>query len=299
MILCEGVIGIYICKKIPVMLIFVILIAGVSFIIYRSCAVRAADAELTEFADIPVLMYHSIADRPSRAGDYLILPDLFYSDMKYLSEHGYKTVTAAQTLEYAKNGGDFPDKPIIVTFDDGFLNNLTYALPVFEEFNMCGTVNIVGSYCVRSAEYDDHNPNYAYLTNEEIIELAESGRFEIGAHTYDMHGMNGRQGCRRNYNESEEDYFAALSEDCRLENEYLLTECGMVTDVFAYPYGYISKGSGDVLYKNGYKVLFTCYERHNIIEPCSVEEGEPLYLDRYNRAYGLSSEDFMEKAGIL
>lgn len=275
-----------------------IVFAAAIYIYGRLGEVSTVNAGITEYADIPVLMYHSIADRPSMAGDYLILPENFYSDMKYLSENGYTTVTAAQTLDYAKNGGDLPEKPIIVTFDDGFLNNLTYALPVFEEFNMCGTVNIVGSYCVKSAEYDDHNPNYAYLTNEEIIELAESGRFEIGAHTYDMHGMGSRQGCRRNYNESEEDYFAALTEDCRLENGYLLNECGMVTDVFAYPYGYISKGSGDILFQCGYKVLFTCYERHNIIEPCSVGESEPLYLDRYNRPYGIDTASFMKSAGI-
>lgn len=289
---------IFICRKLPKAIYPLFAAAAVIYVFYKCFETQAADAHVTEYADIPVLMYHSIAERPSMAGDYLILPETFYSDMKYLHDNGYETVTAAQTLEYAKNGGAFPEKPIIVTFDDGFLNNLTYALPVFEEFNMCGTVNIVGSYCVKSAEYDDHDPNYAYLTGEEITVLAESGRFEIGAHTYDMHGMSGRQGCRRNYNESEEEYAAALTEDCRLENEYLLNECGMVTDVFAYPYGYISKGSGDILYECGYKVLFTCYERHNIVEPCSVGENEPLYLDRYNRPSGISTGDFMHSAGI-
>lgn len=288
----------YVCKKINILLLAAVAAAVMTAAALGRTAAVSVSLNSGGTADIPVLMYHSIADRPSRAGDYLVLPETFYNDMKYLHDRGYSTVTSAEVYDYAVNGGSLPEKAVVVTFDDGFLNNMTYALPVLEEFNMCGTVNIVGSYSKKSAEADDPNPNYAYLTPEEICTLAESGRFEIGAHTFDMHGFTDRKGCRKNDGETDGEYKAAFSEDCRLENEYLLNECGIVTDIFAYPYGFISEGSSDVLKSFGYKILFTCYERHNYIKPGETAEGDILFLDRYNRPYGLSSEAFMKNAGI-
>lgn len=290
----------FVCKKISPVFIFasafLLLLPALISAPHKSAAVSLFSPVS---ADVPVLMYHSIADRPSHTGDYLILPQVFRSDMQYLKDCGYTTVTSAEVYDYAANGTPLPDKPVIITFDDGFLNNMTYALPVFEELDMCGTVNIVGSYSVRSAEYNDPNPDYAYLTAEEIRSLAESGRFEIGSHTYDMHSFGNRKGCRKNRQESVEDYTAAFSSDCRLENEYLLNECGIVTDVFAYPYGFISQESIGVLKEYGYKILFTCCERHNNIEPYSITDGEVLFLDRYNRPSGISTENFMKNAGII
>lgn len=243
-------------------------------------------------------MYHSVCERPSRAGDYLVLPETFYGDMKYLHEKGYETVTAGETLKFARFGGDFPEKPVIITFDDGFLNNLTYVLPVLEEFDMEAVVNIVGSYSVKAEEYDDHNPNYAYLTSNEIMSLFESGRFEIGSHTYDMHGFSDRRGADKKPLESDEEYFNALTEDISLERKFLREDCGIFTNIFAYPYGFIADKSGEILYDNGFEILFTCCERHNSITAGKLREGEPLFLDRYNRAYGLSSEEFMKKCEI-
>ncbi len=290
---------IFICKKISLRGVLPALpVICLLFALALGNSAGAAGTVTAEYADIPVIMYHSITDRPSRAGDYLVLPETFYNDMKYLSDIGRETVTAAQVYDYAANGGELPESAVIITFDDGFLNNLTYALPVLEEFDMCGTVNIVGSYSEKAAAENDPDPNYAYLTANDISYLAESGRFEIGSHTYDMHSLSGRRGCSRNYDESDKDYTDALLQDCNNENRFLLENCGLVTDVFAYPYGYISEGSKEILVSCGYKILFTCREKHNIIEKNSLKEGEPLLLNRYNRAYGLSSEDFMEKAGI-
>lgn len=287
----------FICKKISPVFVLAVIILLLPFVISAPHKTAAVSAGVS--ADIPVLMYHSIAERPSRTGDYLILPELFRSDMEYLNNNGYTTVTAAEVYDYAANGTPLPEKPVIVSFDDGFMNNMAYVLPIFEELDMCGTVNIVGSYCVKSAEYNDPNPDYAYLTAEEICTLAESGRFEIGSHTYDMHAFGDRKGCRKNSWESVEAYTAAFSDDCRLENEYLLNECGIVTDIFAYPYGFISQESVPVLKKYGYKILFTCCERHNNIEPNSIADGDMLFIDRYNRPSGVSTENFMKNAGII
>ena len=58
--------------------------------------------------------------------------------------------------------------------------------------------------CIRDS------PNYAHLTWEDIKNLAVSGCFEIGSHTYDMHSQTKRRGCSKKKGESTENYQAAL-----------------------------------------------------------------------------------------
>lgn len=127
--------------------------------------------------------------------------------------------------------------------------------------------------------------------------LSESGRFEIGSHTFDMHSLDDRKGSKKKENETSEEYKINLTRDTESENEFFLERCNLVTDIFAYPYGYISDESIDILCDNGYKIFFTCYEKHNYITHAGKEA--PLFLNRYNRAYGLDTEAFMKECNIV
>jgi len=176
---------------------------------------------------LPVIMYHSVLKDTSRTGDYIITPDSLEEDMAYLEKNGYTAVSAQQVLDYCKNNGSLPDKPVMITFDDGFLNNLTYALPILEKYHMKGIVNIVGSYCESAVEQDDHNPYYQYLTWKEISALSADGTVEIGAHTYSMHSLDGRKGCSRLEWESVDDYQSLFSEDLSAVTDLLRENCGI------------------------------------------------------------------------
>ena len=296
----------FLCRKIPYFFFPLLTVAAVivfSFYLLSAsfCAVvnMSADTSNIPCADIPVLMYHSLADSYSRAGDYVFPPDEFRRDMEYLKKNGFETVSVSQVYDFAVNGTALPEKPIMITFDDGFLNVLTYALPIFRELDMCGVMNPVGYYSEKSEEYNEHEPLYSYLTFDEITELAVSGRFEIGSHTYNMHSLDGRKGCGRKFGESSEEYKNALIADSRKMNDILLEKCGITTSIFAYPYGFISDESEEILNSCGYNVFFTCFERHNRIYPKSLESKDSLILDRYNRYFGSDAEEFMLSAGIV
>ena len=81
---------------------------------------------------LPAIMYHSILKSQSRAGTYVVSPAVFREDMQYLLDNGYETVFIEDLIEYTE-GDDLPEKPVMVTLDDGYLNNLTYILPILEE----------------------------------------------------------------------------------------------------------------------------------------------------------------------
>lgn len=251
----------------------------------------AASADDNVF--LPVIMYHSLLKDPARAGDYVVSPDVFKSDMNYLTENGYTTVFVRDVLNYKENGTPLPEKPIIVTFDDGYYNVMEYAFPFMLENNIKGVINIVGAYSERSAEDGDRNPAYSYLTWEDISELDKSGVFEIGNHTYDMHSLIGRKGCRRLYSENAEEYRAALFEDTGRLQDILEEKSGVRPVTFAYPFGFISDESADILEEIGFKALLTCYEKPNYVS--RGESGGCLMLNRYNRPSGTETEEFFEK----
>lgn len=245
---------------------------------------------------LPVIMYHSVLKDTSRTGDYIITPDSLEEDMAYLEKNGYTAVSAQQVLDYCKNNGSLPDKPVMITFDDGFLNNLTYALPILEKYHMKGIVNIVGSYCESAVEQGDHNPYYQYLTWKEISALSADGTVEIGAHTYSMHSLDGRKGCSRLEWESVDDYQSLFSEDLSAVTDLLRENCGISPVVFAYPFGFISEESYPILSEYGYEIALTCTERVNYLSQNS-EGNEIIILDRFNRSGNYTTEEFMEKLG--
>lgn len=240
---------------------------------------------------LPVIMYHSVFDGTPQ--DYIITPEQAESDLRWLSSHGYETVSARQLCDYTNGIGELPEKPVMITLDDGFYNNLSVYLPLLEKYDMCAVVSVVGTYTDNSAPADPHVDAYSYLTWEDIRRLSESGRVEIGCHTYDMHSLdNGRCGCKMNAGESVEEYCRSFSEDTGLLRTELSVNCGIMPTVFAYPFGAVCRESLPVLRDSGIKITLTCYERPNYI----TRDPECLYgIFRYNRSGLVSTEEFMQR----
>ena len=75
---------------------------------------------------VPVLNYHQINDEKHSA--LTLHVDQFKEQMEYLHNHGYNTITLNQLYDYLQNGSDLPEKPIVITFDDGYVDH-SFRLP--------------------------------------------------------------------------------------------------------------------------------------------------------------------------
>lgn len=252
---------------------------------------------------LPVLMYHSVLKDPSRTGEYVITPEALESDLAYLKKNGYTAVSGAQVFAFVKDGAPLPEKPVMITFDDGHLNNLTYCAPLMEKYGMKCTVSVVGAFTVQAEKENDPNPYYAYLTRENLCAMEESGFFEIGCHTYNLHSVNGRRGAEKNSRESPEEYVDVLLRDT--EKWRSATQSGNATQpgstaetkrcVYAYPYGYYSEEGFEALRQQGFTVFLTCKEAGNNI----TYSGENFVkLNRYNRSGLVQTDEFMHGIGI-
>lgn len=277
--------------------LIICLIAAVLTVTCGVCLATGLTASCDEEAPqqgvrLPILMYHSILKNPFSAGKYVVSPDTFEADMKYLKDNGYTCVLSDDVIGYVKNGQELPEKSVMVTLDDGYLNNLTYVVPILEKYDMKAVISIVGEYTERFSAQADHNPNYSHFSWTDIDECIKSGRVEIGNHTYNMHKQDKRRGSMKKRSESREQYEKAFSEDVMKTQQLLKQHCGIEPKIFTYPYGAVSNDSLDLVKKLGFEMSLGCCEKVNVI----TRNEEDLYqLCRFNRPSGISTEKFMAK----
>lgn len=270
------------------------LLAGVLLLETAAALPNAVFASAGE-TPVPILMYHSVLKDPKRSGKYVVTPQELESDLHYLSERGYTAIFVSQLADAVLKGGELPEKPVILTFDDGYLNNLTYVLPLLEQYDMKAVVSIVGSYSETAERRADPNPTYAYLAWEDITALFDSQRIEIANHSYDMHRQSPRRGVRQMRGESDAKYYGALVSDIGKTQSLLEEYCGILPTTFTYPCGDISPVSLPILQEMGFTAMLTCYERINYV---GADPRVLLSLGRFNRASGVSTEKYMKKLGI-
>lgn len=243
--------------------------------------------------ELPVIMYHSVLRDKSKSGKYVVTPETLDGDIKYLHSRGCTTVSAAQVIDCAENGVPLPENPVMLTFDDGCYNNVFYAVPILKDNNARGLFSVVGAYTDEYTASGDINPNYGYMSWEDVYELYVSANCEIANHSYDFHkSSGGRRGSLKKQGESAEEYRKAFEEDTRRMQEACRRNCGFYPQVYTYPYGMYSPESVEVLREMGFKMTLSCEEGINVI----TRGTECLELmKRYNRPSGVSAEAFFDK----
>ena len=252
----------------------------------------ASAGSAAESVSLPVVMYHQISEDSAMLGAYVISPEELESDLRLLREKGYTSVTAKDLLAWKEGRAALPEKPVMITFDDGYESTLVYAQPLLKEYGMRGVVAVIGSVAQQYSETEDHNIAYSHLNWQSLREMAADGTLEIQCHTWDMHRLEPRRGCSRNPGESEEAYRAALAEDLMRFQEVCTRELGFTSDVLVLPYGAYSGETLDHAEGLGFRCVFTCEERINQL---TGETGELIMIDRLNRPSGPGSEEFFSK----
>ena len=244
---------------------------------------------------VPIIMYHSILKDENMWGEYVVSPVNLEKDIIYLKENGYTPVFVNDLIRYVNNGEKLPEKPVVLTFDDGTYNNYTYLLPLLEKYDFKATISIVGSYTVNASESgEEPNPAYSYLRWEDINEMRSSGKVEFCNHTYDMHNLSPRKGAGRMDGESYEDYRSVFIKDIFKVQDLCNENCGFKPNVFTYPFGATDESAQRLVKNSGFQASLGVEEKPNYIKK---DDTACLYnMYRYNRPNNISTEDFMEKA---
>lgn len=229
-------------------------------------AENQAEIEQTE---LTVLMYHNVSEEISNP--YSISPALFEGQMQALKNAGYHTVTFAQVTEYVKTGKNLPEKPIVISFDDGYEENLTVAAPILKKLGMCAEINVIGVSEGKDTYKETGEPMIPHFSAEQAIEWIEEGVIELGSHSYDMHqvesldGENCRKGVYTISGETEAEYIALFREDFTKSKTALEAATGKAVQVYAYPFGYHTDLTEVLLWEMGIEVTLTVDEGINTV----------------------------------
>lgn len=242
--------------------------------------------------ELPILMYHHLSEE-TLSGDTL------EEHLAALSEAGYTSVTLADLRSYVEQGWELPDRPVLITFDDGYLSNLEIGLPLLEKYGMKATIYVIGCSMGKDTYKDTGEPMTPHFTAEQARELEDTGLVTIGSHGYDIHEVKGRDpepirhGVLQKEGESEADYAAFLQRDCARFNEVMEPALGRRADILAYPYGQCSPLSEILLAREGVYATVTTTPGMN-----TLVKGLPQTLramDRYDmEAMGLTGEELLE-----
>ena len=206
---------------------------------------------------LPIVFYH-------------YTPPDFAEQLEYLVQHNYTTITMKQALA-GLNGGWLPAKPVVITFDDGYENQMQ-AFDILKQFNMKATFYIINGgqesdWCI-GAGRQYHLPSQppggcgdGYLTWDQIRQLDKSGLIDIGGHTVDHENLASLS--------PSEQQFEIDASKTGIEKEI-----GHPIYDFAYPYGAYDETTIQLVQAAGYDTAVTTLPSNYQIP------GEPFTLRR-------------------
>lgn len=239
---------------------------------------------------LPIIMYHSVLKDAARQGKYVISPDVLAQDLDYLQSAGYQTVTVNDLLAYVQQGEPLPEKPVMITFDDGYYNNYVYAYPLLQQRGMRAIVSVIGSQTDAYTKSGQENAYWSHLKLSHLLEMTDV--FEVQNHSWNLHEYGERRGCLRRRGEDVQSYANFLKEDTE-QTQTLLAEAGLPAPTcYTFPFGACSKESDKIIREMGFLCTLGCEERVNTV----TRDAECLYqMGRYNRPAGESTAQFMKK----
>ncbi|MCP2339899.1 polysaccharide deacetylase family protein [Actinomadura rupiterrae] len=179
---------------------------------------------------VPILMYHSVTDRPAPGTRALSVPTAAFADqMAHLAAHGYNPIPFSSCLEDGmslRSGRDAHERPVVITFDDGYADFHENALPVLERHGFAATLFVTTGWLADAGGDAAGRPLDRMLSWAQVAEAAAHG-IEIGGHSH-SHPQLDQLGDR------------ALREEL-VRNRGLLEErLGRAVRTMAYPFGYSS-----------------------------------------------------------
>ncbi|MAL00992.1 polysaccharide deacetylase family protein [Neopusillimonas maritima] len=218
-------------------------------------------------SSIPILMYHHVS--PS-AGPITTSPSNFENQLKWLKWHGYQSITTQQYVDYL-NGHPLAAKSVMITFDDGYLDNWVWAYPILQKWGFNAVIFLVTSWvhdgpvrpCQGRAGHLPDTPDHhecerrinagqgddVVLRWSEIHEMVESGTFEFHSHT-DTH-------TRWDLGDDKANKNLHMMEELTRSRQTLAARLGYATEHLCWPQGYFDEDYVQLAKQAGYRYLYT------------------------------------------
>lgn len=190
--------------------------------------------------EVPVLMYHSVtSDPPASTRSLAVHPDAFAHQLDVLVEDGFTTVTFGELAAARRGEADLPERPVVLTFDDGYADFIEVALPALLARAQTATLFVTTGWLADAGPQAAGDPLDRTLTWAQVGEVAASP-IEVAAHSHSHAQLDQLRS-------------PALHEELALSRWLLQERLGRPTPSLAYPYGYSSPVVIDAVQAAGYQ----------------------------------------------
>ena len=195
------------------------------------------------FEPLPSFTYHHVD--PKITNDITITPATFEAELKTLQSLGYHSVTAREVVEHQIKGTPLPDKPVMLSFDDGWITQYTNAWPLLQKYGFKATFFINPQPI--SAGYR------AYLTRDMVETLAKAGN-DIESHTWRHYPLT------RSRTVSAAAFQKGNVSELTRASAWIATAAGQAPVAICYPYGYYDLEAIGLARAVGYSAGFSVDE---------------------------------------
>lgn len=215
---------------------------------------------------VPVLMYHHVTPE---GGFINATPEHFRDQLAWLRQHGYHSLTCAQLADHLA-GKPIPKRSVLLTFDDGYLDNYVYAWPLLKEYGFNAVVFLVTSWIgdgpVRPHAGDstqlpatpDHQACMQLLEQgltddfalrwSEVELMQADGVIEFHSHTHTHTRWDKTDPAQKNQH---------IQQELRLSRQTLLERLGNCSEHFCWPQGYFDEDYVRIAQEEGFRYLYT------------------------------------------
>jgi peptidoglycan/xylan/chitin deacetylase (PgdA/CDA1 family) len=218
---------------------------------------------------VPVLMYHHVSPE---TGPLTTSPKNFESQIKGLVEKGYTTLTCDQFADFLA-GKPTPPKSVLLTFDDGYLDNWVYAHPILKKHGLRATIflvtGLIGEGPARPCAEHSDNPlprlpshlecralwsagstDSAMLRWSEVQAMREAGTFEFHSHTHTHTRWD-------QVSKTRDECLAHMRKEFETSRALLKEHLGEVSEHFCWPQGYFAEDYVRMAQEFGFRYLYT------------------------------------------
>lgn len=232
---------------------------------------------------IPILMYHHVTPAP---GLVTVSPQTFDQQMQVLSRNGYRAIGCDQLLAFVEGRDALPDKSVLITFDDGYLDNYVYAHPILARYGLKASVFVVTSWIGQGAPRA-HAPSHdvppcpdhrtckeriaagqaddVVLRWSEVEAMRAAGTFEFHSHTH-THTRWDRV--------DPDNRLARMEEELTRSRAVLAERLGETSPHLCWPQGYYEPAYQQLAKRVGFSALYTTEKQ------VVTAGGDPLALGR-------------------
>jgi peptidoglycan/xylan/chitin deacetylase (PgdA/CDA1 family) len=219
--------------------------------------------------NVPVLMYHHVSPT---GGMIAVTPDTFDAQIRRLAESGYRSLTTAEFAAH-QQGQPVPEKSVLITFDDGYLDNWVHAHPILARYGMKATIFLVTGWVNHGPRRPhvgqpgnvpvaldhegckqriaDGQTDDVILRWDEIRAMIDAGTFEFHSHTH-THTRWDRV-CGENVEEKRRH----MQEELAASRDALIRELGSVSGHLCWPQGYFDNDYLDVARAADFHYFYT------------------------------------------